>query len=230
LKVPYLPKARIERAAVRLLVAHAKECSKPLEPPVAAEEVLECHLGLSLEFADLQGQSGDREVLGATWVDAGEVAIDASLDPVENPGNEGRYQFTVAHECGHWTLHRQQLLDATCAPLFDDRSAPSIVCRASQQHEPVEWQANYFAACLLMPEELVREQWKDLRGGCEAYLAADEISDLAGRYGIGETDGPTVEVARQMAERFNVSGQAMQIRLAELGLIITQKQGPTLFD
>ncbi len=32
--------------------------------------------------------------------------IDESLDPKKNPAKEGRYRFTLAHEGGHWRLHR----------------------------------------------------------------------------------------------------------------------------
>jgi len=230
LKVPYLPKLHIERAALGLLIAYRRDFPEAPTLPVPAEDIVECHLALSLRFDDLQGQARDSQVLGATWVRDNLVIIDASLDPDENPGKEGRCRFTVAHECGHWMLHRQQLLHATCAPLFDSLTAPSIICRKNQKNDPVEWQANYFATCLLMPEDTVREQWKDLRGGPEAYLAIGEIRDLAQRYGIGEDDTPTVEVARQMASRFNVSAQAMQIRLIEIGLIVTEKRGRSLFD
>ena len=59
--------------------------------------------------------------------------------------------------------------------------------------------------------------------------AIDEIEDLKARWGLADDDRPTVDVARQLAPVFEVSAQAMQIRLIELGLIRTKVPEPGLF-
>lgn len=45
-------------------------------------------------------------------------------------------------------------------PLFsraaDQKATPAIVCRTSKKRDPAEWQADCFAACLLMPASDVR--------------------------------------------------------------------------
>ena len=46
------------------------------------------------------------DILGAIWVDKEIILIDRSLDPKDNPSMQGRYRFSVAHEIGHWRLHR----------------------------------------------------------------------------------------------------------------------------
>ena len=38
---------------------------------------------------------------------------------------------------------------------------PSFVCRSSQAKEPIEWQADFYASCLLMPRKLVMAAWDD---------------------------------------------------------------------
>ena len=81
----------------------------------------------------------------------GRIVIDESLDPEENPSKEGRYRFTLAHEGGgHWRLHRHLFAnDPAQALLFGGPATPSVVCRSSQAKERVEWQADFYASCLL---------------------------------------------------------------------------------
>ncbi|MBK8008612.1 MAG: ImmA/IrrE family metallo-endopeptidase [Rhizobiales bacterium] len=47
--------------------------------------------------------------------------IDDSLDPEENPSMLGRYRFTLAHEIGHWRLHRHSVRQGR-RPVFLFRS------------------------------------------------------------------------------------------------------------
>ncbi len=81
-----------------------------------------------------------------------------------------------------------------------------------------------------MPKGMVFDQWESLNGTREPYVAVDEISDLKARWGLGDDERPTVDIARQMATVFEVSAQAMQIRLIGLGLIRTQVPVPDLFS
>ena len=39
---------------------------------------------------------------------------------------------------------------------------PTVVCRSSQAKEPVEWQADFYASCLLMPRKLVMAAWDEM--------------------------------------------------------------------
>lgn len=59
--------------------------------------------------------------------------------------NEGRARFTVAHEFGHLILHPKHRLSLS-------RSASEV-----KPYRNPEWQANQFAAGILMPEVLVRK-------------------------------------------------------------------------
>jgi hypothetical protein len=228
--VKFLPEAHIERASNELLFTYGRKFGEVTAPPVPAEEILECHLALSLDFADLRTRFADAQVLGAIWIDTKEVLIDQSLDPSGDHRREGRYRFTVGHEAGHWVLHRHQLLEARGAPLFDAKPEPSVICRDTSNKPRIERQADHFAGYLLMPEEMVRRQWLKVTGNREPYVAEDEINQLRGRFGLTDDEQPTVDVAKRMARVFRVSGQAMQIRLVGLKLILPQKPPPSLFD
>ena len=106
-----------------------------------------------------------------------------------------RRRFTIAHEIGHYVLrhHRQrpELVHADPHSQVIYRNP-----RASEGLDPIEVQANQFAASLLMPARLVKEQVE--RMGLP--LSEKDVSRLA----------KTV---------FQVSEQAMTIRLTALGLI-----------
>ena len=114
--VPFLSQKQIEQEATSLLVEFGGlRNGGRIEPPVPVEKILEKHLRLTLDFDDLHERlriprSGEEpDVLGALWVESGEVFIDESLDPDEHPEQEGRYRFTLAHEIGHWCLHKDYL-------------------------------------------------------------------------------------------------------------------------
>jgi hypothetical protein len=226
--VKYLSKARIEQAATALIHAYAHQYGLEDNVPVPVDSLLECSLGLTLEIGDLTARLGLNDVLGATWIESRTVMIDQSLEPTDNPLMEGRFNFTLAHEIGHWQLHRTQICNPSDQQsLFDFDMEPTIVCRTSQSKEPMEWQADCFAGYLLMPADRVRRVWQKVYGSCEPYVAVEEIEALKTKFG---KERPTTEVARDMALLFNVSGQAMQIRLEDLGLVLTRKPEPDLFS
>ena len=219
LKVPYLPDAAIEASASALLAAYARREEIQIRPPVPVESILQDHLRLHLGFDDLRTRLRVPDVLGALYMDSGEVVIDQTLDPDEQPSALGRFRFTLAHEIGHWELHRtlfefQQRQD----DLFGKPAAPSIVCRTSQGKERIELQADAFAAALLMPRSEVATQWQRL---------------IDGRMGIrpGAPRNDLIEVAvRPMAEVFEVSAQAMRIRLEGLGCSREVEETASLFE
>jgi len=228
--VKFLHKDKIEGATLRLLGEYGQKYGVVEKPPIPVEEILEAHLELSLGFDDLVKQLSMSDVLGATWVQDRRVLIDQSLDPTDNPSKEGRYRFTVAHEVGHWELHRHLFMqDQNQTLLFGKLDNPSIVCRTSSRKKQIEWQADAFSGFLLMPKVMVFKAWESLRGSRTPYIAKDEMADLSAKWGLAEDELPTVDVARELAGKFNVSGQAMQIRLIGLGLIKTEQPGPGLF-
>jgi Zn-dependent peptidase ImmA (M78 family) len=179
-------------------------------------------------------------VHGALWMEAAEVGVDHSLDPDANPRMEGRYHFTLAHEIGHWQLHRRRRLrkpDPLLPFAPGELAAPTYVCR-SKTRSRAELQANYFASSLLMPEAMIRGTWENLYGDqpmtLEALRQQEQAilrSELFLRSWVPTDDEEYIRwlmesVARPLAAKFRVSLQAMQIRLEELGLLI--KNAPAL--
>lgn len=213
MQVKYLPEKTIE-AEVQTLLA---ECGVT-EPPIPVDDILENHLGFSLDLDDLCRRLGVGDALGAAYLDTRQVFIDQSLDPYEDPDMEGRYHFTVAHEIGHVRLHSQYLSGAM--------TRPSIICRQSEARERGELQANLFAASLLMPKSMVLEALRNCRGKTHVILFGDvraAVREWVARWedapgALEHCLGARVS-SRYLSPIFRVSIQAMWIRLNKLGLV-----------
>lgn len=226
-----------------LLAEFGNKYSQVTAPPIPVDDIVELYLELSLELRDMQQLFGFADVHGALWVNERRVGIDQSLDPDANPAKRGRYHFTLAHQAGHWRLHRQiYLRRKDQRSLFTETDGrPGYICRSSEAKKPIEWQADYFAANLMMPREMVNRAWHDWRGSMEPIVLDDlrvnerEIltAEVLRRGGtkVGENgiDDMLLEnAARPLAERFQVSAEAMRIRLEELKLLARKREN-TLF-
>jgi Zn-dependent peptidase ImmA (M78 family) len=151
--------------------------NKVLRPPVPVDRIAE-KLGIELKFAP-----SDDELSGALIRTGNETVIG-----VNSSHHQNRQRFTIAHELGHFLLHKgiQMHVDEDFrVNLRDGQSS-----RATSQEEI---EANRFAAELLMPTEFIRRdvERRNSRNG-------DLVEELALRYGV--------------------SPRAMEIRLTNLGV------------
>jgi hypothetical protein len=223
-KVPFLHDKAIEEHA-QLLLDEWGEAHPPIaEPPVPIDDILELHLGLTFVIDDLRADLGHPDVLGGIWFGDRLIKVDRSLDPKLSPKMLGRYRFTLAHEVGHWRLHRQHLMDDPSAKsLFEANCEPAFVCRSSA-NPPEEIQANAFAACVLMPRKMVFEAWEQWRNSDEPVA----ISDLPiGDYHADRQANEAMAMdlfCKPLAEQFEVSAEAMRYRLKKLELLVKERQ------
>jgi hypothetical protein len=239
-EVSFLPKNRIDDEANLVLAEWAETRGEITAPPVPIDEIVELHLQLTLEFEDMSRLFPFGDVLGALWIQEQRVAVSHTLDPTDNPQRVGRYHFTLAHEAGHWRLHRQHYVENPYqGELFGDGPKPATVCRSSETKKPAEWQADCFAACLLMPRKLVRAAWEGWRGNLDV-VGADQLRagpPLQPSSKPAAVDDATPEkedyrlmeeFCRPLATAFRVSREAMRIRLEELELLVRERPS-TLF-
>lgn len=158
-------------------------------PPVDVE-FLAARLG-----ARVLAEESTSDVSGALYrLDSGPVI------GVNAAHGKPRRRFTIAHELGHLVLHEDTVFVDRSYAAPPVRSRPSYLRdrRSSQAVDPVEIEANKFAASLLMPAGFIRE-------------------GLAGRIvPVGEVD------LGELAELFGVSRQAMGFRLVNLGIPVDQ--------
>ena len=90
---------------------------------------------------------------------------------------ETRQKFTLAHELGHFFLHMKDDADGVIISFRGDKN-------------PIEREADIFAAELLMPKHLIEQEHRDIPFPTASYLAS----------------------------QFGVSKEAMRYRLDEMGL------------
>lgn len=167
------PDAEAQRVLLKLGIQQA---------PIPVERIAE-QLGLAVERADL-----GPEVSGLLVVKEQHGIIGVNVQH-----STTRQRFTIAHEIGHFLMHRDRM------PVFIDRQfltaylASFRNARSATGEDHREREANAFAASLLMPKALVQS-------------AVDE-------FGSDVSDSDAIEL---LAKRFHVSKQAMTFRVANL--------------
>jgi Zn-dependent peptidase ImmA (M78 family) len=253
--VPYLSEEQIERDAAALLTEYSQARGVTLVPPIPIEDIVEKHLKLGIEFDDTHRLFGvprkpgrDADILGAMLFDEARIVIDESLDPEENPAKEGRYRFTLAHEGGgHWRLHRhlwrlhRHLFARDSAQATLLQVTPSVVCRSSQARERMEWQADFYASCVLMPRKRVFAAWDEAfpgrrrhvmdRSNREAIvnIADAEERELELKIEDWQNEQAMEHFAHPFAQRFLVSRQAMRIRWRSSDCCCANRQSKGFF-
>jgi Zn-dependent peptidase ImmA (M78 family) len=103
-----------------------------------------------------------------------------------------RRRFTIAHELGHYELHRDK------SHLFVDKQFiyRSLDSSNTPANQMMEREANAFASAILMPTDLVRK-------------AVDDI----------EIDFGSEDSINALAKLFDVSTTAMSMRISGLGML-----------
>lgn len=174
----YLKTEEIESRATQLLAS-----LDAMDIPVRID-VIAHRLGLSVEYVPL-----GEEVSGVLVIDnqQGTIGINKTHPSV-------RQRFTLAHEIGHYVLHKGQ-------SLFIDKKYTAIYrdSRSSSGEMRLEIQANQFAAALLMPRRLLERR----------LLENEKTKGLD----LGDDF-----MMKSLANDFEVSMQAMAYRLSKLDL------------
>lgn len=183
----FVPYQRIERFAADTLRTFQRMTGNPIQLPIDIDIIGELLYGIVWEYALLD----DPKILAALYAGSRTVKINELHAPTfkEKSGFE---RFTKAHEIGHWIMHVDQaVLGIDCLPGLEREER--VLCRDGTKNS-IEYQADYFAASLLMPADLVIDlsRTKDLCNWPDLYA---------------------------IAESFDVTITALKVRLERLGLI-----------
>ena len=130
----------------------------------------------------------EQEYSGFLAVEKGVIAVNSRHAPV-------RRRFTVAHEIGHYHLHRKR---SDAGTVFIDRTVYFRANALENENREMELEANAYAARLLMPKILLQR-----------YFEAHTSVDLSQAASI-----------KLLAEEFHVSRDAMKYRLQNLGYLL----------
>ena len=209
--------ADIERLGARFLRRVAPEVlTSPVFTPVA-------EIALRLQAAGLCTFSFDEDLgstvegykyLGRCDVRRKHILIDRSLQH-----DDPRFVFTLAHELGHLYLHQKVDLEALAlgSEGITDSSRDLVTHRieAARPRTLLEWQANRFAAAVLVPSQT-------LGMGLEAVQRTLGITRRLGSVWLDRQPATWRDYRRivdGLSERFHVSRAVVRYRLQELGLV-----------
>ena len=216
-RVPYMQKQRIAEIAQKVISAYQAKVGYTVEPPIPVEDIIERLLNVKLDYINFEEMLGITGVLGATYIHKNIICINEKL---LNDKSEGRLAFTCSHEIGHWVLHRKYVHTTDKYGKAKD----TIICRSKNAKLPVEWQADYFASCLLMPKEHVKNAFYQTYG-TEPLILHNFNAAFSGPLCFDPCvkNWPLIALTVIETGRFtNVSKQAMIIRLQDLGLVVNK--------
>lgn len=190
-----------------------------LEPDLAAEV-----LGFKVKREESLGVFGSPE---GRFEVAGAVDLKTYVISVSTHFPATTIRFTLAHEVGHVVLHPDQL-----GRLHRDRPIAGLV-NSTISKPSIEVDADYFAACLLVPRKLLRREF--LARFYESPFQLDEHSRnlLTGQHTPATSMGPfdlatylaTSEFCAgqhfdSLSRLFSVSPLTLARRLLECNLIV----------
>jgi len=117
-----------------------------------------------------------------------------------------------------------------CGAFSSNTPQPSeesfIFCRIKDAKQKIEWQADYFAACLLMPEPTVKQAFYKCYGPgpLTLYNVKSTFSGPICFDPCVENWPQIAGMVKEVGAFSNVSNQAMIIRLQDLGLVKNETQ------
>ena len=215
--VPILRSVQVEELAAIFLRTFHPECfGKPQLTPLARiMDRLQAKSGVRFVFDKQLGHLNGKKILGQIHLHKRLVFVDPSITT-----NGPLFNFTVAHEIGHFALHRKRRLtipgmkDDT---IDDDSKSVFPLNRVPQSpRDRLESQANRFAAALLMPAKTVYQLVAETQ---------EKLGLSVGHRGRIYLDGQPRNQAdfRAIINQFKLcyetSFTAIRIRLLELGIL-----------
>ena len=132
-------------------IAKAKEVleeNSVVSPPVRIEEIIENYEIKAFE-KDFKEKYADI---------AGIIDIERKTIYVNKNDSSSRKVFTIAHELGHWLLHKEELKEKPQEYAILPRKPIGRI-----NDDPIEKQANAFAAHLLVPKKLLKEYSEEIK-------------------------------------------------------------------
>jgi Zn-dependent peptidase ImmA (M78 family) len=167
---------------------------------------------------DLGYSKSGKKILGRFDFKPRQILIDKIL-----PNDSPRFRWTLCHEIGHLVLHRKldPKLISRDKPQFVDTRTELRFLRTAQRSELewIEWQANQFAAALLLPRPIVHTAVVAVQHKLEiprpGWIYLDEQPRNLRDY---------INVLRNVSERLNVSRTVLRIRLINLGILVDERR------
>lgn len=180
-------------SAKELLTKLKDEEGFDLTPPIDVEKILQL---LDIKYSE--EIDFDRiDIAGSISIVAGNPLI--WINPIQNDYYP-RKRFTIAHEIGHLILHINPEIG-----IKEFIDTQKTLNRKDSYWNIKEYEANNFAAQLLMPAELILTYGNNI---IQDYLAKQKVETM-----------PQELFIKEMANLFKVSEPAMTYRLKNMGAL-----------
>ena len=196
----------IESKSLDLLNSYGRDRNIKAVPPIDPIDIIE-YLGYDIVYSN-DGIYTGKNILGGLNIDKRHVEVNER----ENT-HKGRENFTLAHEIGHILLHSERISLNNNEKLC--RTEAGIDINTPDQ---LEWEADKFAAFLLMPTENVNKAFNSIRNK-PLYLKRNILFRYLLKRSLRTS---SINFSRKVIEAgnfINVSKLAMVNRLIGMGLI-----------
>lgn len=175
-------------------------------------EYLSENKNINFIFNEYLGQnSSAKDILGKFDLDSNSIFISNSLEH-----HSPRWRFTLAHELGHFLLHRKLFTKNPEVNLMDSSESIDLENVGKSDAMRLEWQANSFASSLLMPRlKLIQFIAKlliryEVRTSNHAVIYLDNQRNNIITFR---------KIATHIAKEFNVSITMVTYRLMQLNIL-----------
>lgn len=175
----FIPKNLIETKAFELRQKVESSRTRRLSAESIAETIAD-FLELNIMWSSISAdQTG--EIAAMIFPTRQMIIINSNVSQFESNGFR---QSTVAHEIGHWILHInpqavEKYIDRDEGITEVEKQPQPFLCRSIQlsQASKIEWQADYFAGCLLMPEYKLMDaqRGRDLTKWSHLYAMKEDL-------------------------------------------------------
>lgn len=189
--VPFLSYDQLKAAAAETLL----NSNYADRFPVAIEMIVERSFGM--DVVPIRGLQNSFNIDAFISQDLAAISVDEFV--LENRLN--RYRFSLAHELGHRVLHREIFGAIKFKSITDWKSR--ITQFPEKEYSFLEYQANTFANCLLVPASQLDRRFE---------AAVERIR----RGGVNPSEYPDVcldAIATELSYQFEVSSDVIQRRL-----------------
>ena len=158
-------------------------------------------------YSDTTVYINDRGIPRQIFMGRNEILIDNHLNSLEKP-RQYRCRFTIAHECAHQLLYyiSSQEIKNRCETQYAARRAYSPR-ELKTREDWNEWQANYLAAVILMPQ-------KEMKLAMDKFAPNRKLICYDGKFNYSDNFVLTL-----ISSVLCVSKAAARIRLEQLGYI-----------
>ncbi len=165
----------IENLVDEILILYQREYKRHIPIPIPVVDIAEGLFHLRVDIEKLKGKLA--RTAGIIIPEKRWIILNSELD-------QPRFNFTIAHELAHWLIDTKSLGHTTNGEVL-------TYPLGSRNPRVQETLANYFAAALLMPKQLLANEARKYEGYGALQLMA-------------------------LSSKFNVSTKAMSIRLNEI--------------